>query len=236
MGSWFRALGDRVFANLMSQLCFWYRCRIREVKTEADLKDHDRIVTEIFVESGIFDSTDTELAPDSPGSKSGRFVAKLKSRLAGAVTVIRNPDRLPVQEYFNIRLPDYVVTSQLAEVTRFVVAKDSRIQPPVVSIGLLNQALRYSRRQKIRWLVFCLPSFFMWGFQVFFKHCETLEQLPLEQHQMEKRKGRESYFSQSRAIRVFLIDLESVDMFRAAREMTKRYLQSWRRNRRKRAG
>lgn len=231
MFSWIRYARDRFLSNLMSQLCFWYRCRIRQVRTQEDLENHDRIVQAIFFKSGIFESEDTELAPELPDSVSAQFVAWLKGRQAGAVTVIQHPDRLPVQEYFNIKLPDYVDPNRLAEITRLVVADECRIQPPVVSMGLLNAAVRYSRKRKIRWLVCCFPSFFIWGFQVFFKHCVTLEQLPLEPYQAEKRKGRESYFAQSRSIRVILIDLESIDMTRATREMTKRFLKSWRRNR-----
>ena len=183
---------------------------------------HDQLVQKIFFESGYFESADTPLAELTAGMADCSFLVERKNRAVGAVTLLESTTIFPVEEFFNIRLPEDVRREEVAELTRFVIERDFRRQDPVVSVKLLQAALVHSRRRGIRWWIWCGPSVFLWGFQAFFQHPRVLEQLPLTKDQVEMRKGRESYFSESKALRVVLIDLDSISLTNSALEMLRR--------------
>lgn len=208
--------------------CFFHRYRVFRVRDSKNQKRHDSIVKKIFYESGFFDSPDEELSPEKPGTTYTNYLASYRGGPVGAISVVESEDRLPVQEFFNVKLPPDVDISEVAEVTRYVVESKFRVPPQIVSIGLMNSALLFSRRRKTRWWIWCGSSYLLFGLQVFFKKSIILEQLPLEPEQVAKRVGREAYFENNRSIRVVLIDLESIDLFRATREfLWKTCLRIW---------
>ena len=62
--------------------------------------------------------------------------------------------------------------------------------PLTVSLGMLDQAVRHAQRMDARWMVWCGPSLFLWGFRSFFRETRMVKELePLPEHH-EARKGR----------------------------------------------
>ncbi len=216
-------LTDVGFSKAMDVYCWSRGVRIAPTKTMHDMRQHDWLVQKIFYESGIFDSRETRLVEEPAEAKSECFLVRRKSEPIGAITVIQNPVLLPVQEFFNIQLPEDVERDRIAEITRFVIEREHRKQDPAVSVGLLKAALSYSRQQNIRWWIWCAPSVFLWGFQKYFQRWQILPQLPPDPRQIASRKGRESYFDPARAICVVLVDLQSVNITKSAFEILRRH-------------
>ncbi len=201
---------------LLNLYCRWRGYRIGPVDSPAEMARHNRLVQEVFFKANLFDSPNTPLLPHDSRSISRSFMARQRQSPVGALTVVQNPVELPVEEFFNVRLPPNVLRNQLAEVTRFVIEPEHRIQDPALSMALLNAALNYSRHNGIRWWIWCAPSVFLWGFQSYFQDCQVLNQLPPRPAQLALREGREAYFDPARAIRVVLVDLDTISMTDAA--------------------
>lgn len=209
---------------------YWvlHRYRIFRVRDSVAQGRHDEIVKKIFYEAGYFDSPNEELSPEKPGTMYTNFLAIYRGGSVGAISVVESDDRLPVQEFFNFQLPSDVKISEVAEITRFVIESKFRVPPNVVSVGLMNSALLYSRKRKTRWWIWCGSSYHLLGLQSFFSKSIILKQLPLEPQHIAKRVGREAYFENSRSIRVVLIDLESIDLLRGTRGfLWKIWLRIW---------
>lgn len=223
MPQWLRKITDAGLSRCMYVFCWFRGYRIAPTNGPRELEQHDEFVKRIFYEAGLYESLDTPLANEPQDASCRSFLARYKNDPIGAVTVIQNPRRLPIERFFRIQLPDHVERGQVAELTRFAVERKHRTQRPTVSLGLLNAALYYSRQKNVRWWIWCAPSLFLWGFQAYFKNCLILEQLPLESPQIEMRRGREAYFDPARSVQVVLVDLQSVSMARAAREFYRRF-------------
>lgn len=209
---------------------YWvlHRYRIFRVRDSAAQQRHDKIVKKIFYEAGYFDSPDEELSPEKPGTTYTNFLATYRGGSVGAISVVESDERLPVQEFFNVQLPPDVEINDVAEITRYVIESKFRVPPHVVSLGLMNSALLYSRKQKTRWWIWCGSSYLLLGIQSLFSKSIILKQLPLEPQHIAKRIGREAYFENARSIRVVLIDLESIDLLRGTREfLWKLWLRIW---------
>lgn len=214
---------DRLVSLISRCVSFLSGYSISRVKGPETTRIHDGLVKKIFYESGIFDSKEVELSPLQHGSVAQSVLCEFgrQREPVGAITLIQNDRQLPVQEYFNIRIPADVDRSQLAELTRYVISNEHR-GVPIVSNGLLNAAFDYSKQNGIRWWVCCFPSVLAVSFKAFFQQSILLEQHELTPEHREKRRGREAYFAKNRAVCVLLIDLHSVSKSAAAIRFFKR--------------
>ncbi len=199
------------------------RYRVGPVVGESEIERHDRLVQKLFYQAGIFDSADTPLAEKADEAMIQRFLARHKNEPIGGLSIVRSPGEFPVEQFFNVELPTDLERSQIAELTRFVIEPEHRRKNGLVAIKLLQSALTYSRKNQIRWWIWCAPSVFLWGLQSYFGKAIVLKQLPLTAEQEKMRIGRESYFDASRAIRVVLIDLDTISITNSGIEFVKRW-------------
>ena len=179
----------------------------------------------VFDQSGFYESADEPEPPEENGATSTYFLAWKNDELVGTLELVQHLCELPVEVFFNFDFPN-LPRQNVAELTRFAVAPEHRGRNPVVAVGLLSAALRFSIDQEIRWWIGCTQSFLLQSFNTLFQDLKTLPEKPPAAKQIRFRKGRDGFFAPSRALRIFLIDTWSVSFADAGKKMIMRRLQA----------
>ncbi|MEM6298425.1 MAG: hypothetical protein AAF740_07030 [Bacteroidota bacterium] len=214
---------DQLLGTIFRIVIWMEKYRVYQVTSQEEQSEVYAFATRVFAEKGY--PTQNAEVLDHYTDKAALFVVRHRGQIVATMRLIDTENNCRLQDFWNVRLPEGVSIDRVRELGTMAVAKSHRGKSRIPIMDLLEIAVRYSKKNGIKWWCASAEEKDYYKFRRFNPNCQLLEKLPLTEHQREFRARHAQYFDTSCAhVWLFIFTLEKGLYLRNIKQMLTRKL------------